>query len=124
MLKVNEENLQSLDISFEMTSQQRALMASAVHQEWFAIFQKLMEEEIRKMTVKLMNTDAADEKAIVANFRVVKGASQFYVGMIQRLEHELQIQKLISSGVGTLANPEEQPSVIEEQTLGGEYVTE
>ena len=118
MLKVNDNDLENISINFEMSPQERAIMASAVHQEWFAILQKLMEEEIRKLTSYLLASDPADEKSIVARFRVCKGAAMFYKGMIQRLEHELQLQKFVASGVGTIANPEEQPSVID--NLGGE----
>lgn len=116
MLPPNKKEMESLDISFVLSDRDRAVLTSAVQCEWFDLLQKIMEEEIRLLTVKLVNTPSDDEKQVIANFRVLKGASMFYKGIIDRLNEELQLEKYQAAKTGTIENPEILPSI----DLGGE----
>lgn len=118
MLEPNKGEMEGLHISFELTPQQRAILSSAVQQEWFDIMQKLMEEELRKLNVRLINTPGEDEKSIIANHRLAKGAAMFYVGFFQRLSEELQLHKYNAQNLGTPQNPEQGPAL----DIGGEHV--
>jgi len=107
MLETNKREMEGLNIDFQLDDKQRAILASAVHQEWFDLIQKLMEEEIRKLNVHHINVPEDDEKAIVATFRIAKGAAMFYAGFFQRLQSELALAKSKASGIGTIERPEE-----------------
>lgn len=105
---------------FALDERQLAILASAVKQEWFDILQKLMEEEIRLMNVHLLNS--SDEKDIISAHRLVRGASMFYSGVMDRIHEITAVDAYNNSGVGTPGNPEV-PSYLEElatSNLGGE----
>lgn len=111
MLDPNKKELEGLHISFQLSDKQRAVLSGAVHQEWFDILQKLMEEEIRQLNVRLLNTPGEDEKAIIANHRMAKGAGMFYIGFIKRLNEELNIYSYNAQNLGTPENPEQTPEL-------------
>jgi hypothetical protein len=91
MLRVNEE-LKGLDIELRLDDQDRSLLSSYVKQQGFDILQKLMEDQVRKFNFKLLNTDPADERKVLAAHYLAKAVAQFYQGLIERLEQELQIE--------------------------------
>ena len=90
--------------TFKLDDRSLGIMAAAVKQEWFDILQKLMEEEIRLMTVKLLNSD--DEKTVVDAHRMVKYASMFYQGVMDRIAELTAIDAYNASGIGSIGNPE------------------
>jgi hypothetical protein len=90
--------------TFTLDDRSLGIMMAAVKQEWFDILQKLMEEEIRLMNVKLVNSD--DEKTVLEAHRMVKYASMFYSGVMQRIAELTAIEAYNNSGVGTPENPE------------------
>ena len=90
--------------SFKLDERSMAILASAVKQEFFDILQRLMEDEIRLMNIKLLNSD--DEKTVLEAHRMVKYASMFYSGVMQRIAELTAIDAYNNSGVGTLGNPE------------------
>ena len=90
--------------TFKLDERSLGIMMAAVKQEWFDILQKLMEEEIRLMNVKLVNSD--DEKTVLEAHRMVKYASMFYSGVMQRIAELTAIDAYNNSGIGTPANPE------------------
>ena len=106
MIKPTEAT-KGLDINFKLSDQDRSLLLAWVKQDVFNLLQRLMEEEIRRLNVRLINTDAADTKAIIANHQIAKAAGMFYAGFIQRLIDELDIKAYADSGVGTISNPEQ-----------------
>jgi hypothetical protein len=108
MLKVTDD-IQGLDMTFELSEKDCALLASAVKQEWFDLLQKLMETEVKRLNVKLLNTDGGNPSEILAAHAVAKGAGMFYVGFIKRLRELLEIEKYNSLAFGTLDNPEQPP---------------
>jgi len=101
-----DENLMGLNIDFKLSDRERAIMVSAVHQEWFNILQRLMEEEIRKLNVHHMNTPEDNERAILASFRLAKGAAMFYSGFISRLNEEVVQEQFNAAKTGTIEHPE------------------
>jgi hypothetical protein len=89
--------------TFTLDDRSLGIISAAVKQEWFDILQKLMEEEIRLMNVKLLNSD--DDKVLEAH-RMVKYASMFYSGVMQRIAELTAIDAYNQSGVGSANNPE------------------
>jgi hypothetical protein len=92
---------------FTMDSRQLGIMASAVKQEWFDILQHIMEEEIRLMNIHLMNS-STDAEALQA-YKLVRGASMFYAGVMNRIEEITAVDAYNNSGLGTPENPETLP---------------
>jgi hypothetical protein len=91
MLKVNDE-LKGMDIELNLDEQDRSLLSSYVKQQGFDILQKLMEDQVRKFNFKLLNTNPANEREVLASHYLAKAVAQFYQGLIERLEQELQIE--------------------------------
>lgn len=103
------EDVKGLDLSFTLDQRQTAIIASAVKQEWFEIIQQMMEQEVKLLNVRLINTSTANPSEILANHAVAKGAGMFYVGFIQRIEQLLQDASYAAQGIGTMDNPEQPP---------------
>lgn len=114
MLKITDD-IKGLEMTFQPDERQLAILAAAAKQEWFDIIQKMMEQEVKLLNIRLINTDTSNPNEILANHAIAKGAGMFYVGFIQRLQHLLAEAKYISEGIGTLANPEQPPYQIEYQ---------
>ncbi len=115
MLKVMDETVKGLEFNFELSDIQRGILASAIKQEWFDLLQKLMEQEVRLLNIRLLNTPGNDPTGILANHAIAKGAGMFYAGLMQRLEILLQIENSKASTVWSLENPEV-PPYLEELT--------
>lgn len=111
MLPVKDEHIKGLDMSFSLNDKQAALLSSYIRTEAFDILQKLMEQEIRLLNIKLLNLEKREE--IVAAHAVAKGAGMFYAGVMQRLSDILQIEQIKSQGIGTIENPEIPPMLDE-----------
>ena len=90
--------------TFKLDERSLAIMCAAVKQEWFDILQGLMEEEIRLMNVKLLNSD--DDSAVLEAHRMVKYASMFYSGVINRIAELTAIDAYNQSGIGQANHPE------------------
>ena len=103
--------IKGLDLDFTLTERERGIMAASIKQEWFDILQRIMEEEIRLMNFNLVNSE--DDTRVLANHRIVKGASQFYIGVMQRLADITAIDAYNQSGIGTPENPEILPLIEE-----------
>ena len=114
MLKITED-LKGLDMTFQPDERQLAILAAAVKQEWFDIIQKMMEQEVKLLNIRLINTDTSNPNEILANHAMAKGAGMFYIGFIQRLQQLLHEAKYISEGIGTIQNPEQPPYQVEYQ---------
>lgn len=108
MLKVTDD-IQGLDMSFELSEKDIAVLATAVKQEWFDILQRLMENEVKRLNVKLINTGGSNPNEILANHAIAKGAAQFYAGFIKKLREVLEIDKYNNQTYGTAINPEQPP---------------
>ena len=113
MLELKEESIKGLDMSFTLDDREENLLANFVLTEAFHLLQKLMEQEVRLMNVKLINTSSANTQEILANHAIAKGAGMFYAGLMQRLRVVLSIQEIKSEGIGTAENPEKPPMLDE-----------
>jgi hypothetical protein len=91
---------------FRLDHRQRMIVASYVHAEGFIILQRLMEDELKLLNQNLINTDQANEKAIVANFLLVKAAGMYYAGIMKRITEEVTLAGNEASTVGTIGDPE------------------
>lgn len=111
MLEPNQKALSGLDLTFKVDDRERAVLVGYSQSEGFHLLQKLMEEEIRELNVKLINTDGADEASIIANHRIAKGAAQFYIGFINRLKSELLIEQYSAAKLGSIEHPEDAPTL-------------
>jgi len=111
MLAVKDENIKGLEMSFKLDTREQAILAASVQQEWFDIMQKLMEQEIRLLNIKLLNLEKPEE--IMAAHAVAKGAGMFYAGVMQRLNDILQIEQIKAQGIGTIDNPDHPPMLDE-----------
>lgn len=103
MLKPSE-GVNVFQPSFKLDERTLGIMSAAVKQEWFDILQRIMEEEIRLMNIKAIN--AEDETEQVKGLRLVKAASMFYAGIMQRVAELTAIDAYNRSGVGSAENPE------------------
>jgi len=103
------EDVKGLDMTFRLEERQVAVLASAVKQEWFDIIQQMMEDEVKRLNIRLINTETANPSEILANHAVAKGAGMFYVGFIQRLDQILTEYKYAAEAIGSMANPEKPP---------------
>lgn len=108
MLPITED-IKGLDLNFTPTEREIAILASAVKQEWFNLVQKFMEQEVKLLNIKLINTATANPNEILANHAIAKGAAMFYAGFIQRIQELLTEAKYDAMGIGTLDNPEKPP---------------
>lgn len=108
MLKVTSD-IQGLDMSFELSDKDIALLASAVKQEWFDLLQKIMENEVKLLNIKLINTGGDNPNEILANHAIAKGAAMFYAGFIKRIVKVLEIEHYNNLNLGSPENPEQPP---------------
>ncbi len=108
MLKLSDD-VKGLDMSFEPDDREVAILASVVKQEWFDLIQKMMEQEVKLLNIRLINTETSDPNAILANHAIAKGAGMFYIGFIQRIQQILAVHSYNAQGIGTPENPEQPP---------------
>ena len=113
MLEIKEESVKGLEMSFNLDARERHLLAAYAITEAFHILQRLMEQEVRLMNIRLINTATANPQEILANHAVAKGAGMFYSGVMQRLQEVLAIETVKESGLGTAGNPE-RPVMLDE----------
>jgi len=112
MLPITED-IKGLEMTFAPTERQIAILASAVKQEWFELMQKMMEQEVKLLNIKLINTGTANPAEILANHAIAKGAAMFYAGFIQRIQQLLTEASYTNLGIGSPENPEKPPYVTE-----------
>lgn len=91
MLKITDD-LKGLDIELVLDDAERGILSSSVKQQGFDILQKLMEDQVRKFNLKLINTNPADSDMVLANHYLAKAVAQFYAGLMERIEQECQIE--------------------------------
>jgi hypothetical protein len=111
MLKITDDNIKGLEVNFELSERDRQLLSGHIRTEGFDILQRLMEQEIRLLNVKLLNTNTANPPEILANHAVAKGAAMFYAGIMQRIAEVMSQEQIAASGLGTPTNPEKPPLV-------------
>lgn len=102
-----------LTVDFKLDDRQRRILIGSLGQEHWKIVQTLMEEELKKFNVRLMNTPMTSPEDVIANHAAAKICTQFYVGFMQRLSEEVKVQYEKESELGTKQNPE-QPNVAQD----------
>jgi hypothetical protein len=104
---------QDIALHFEMSETERAIVAAYVVQDGWKLIKKLIEQEIRLLTVHLMNTPDDQTETVISRFKLAKSAAMVYKGLCARLEENSSVQQIKSLGIGTVGNPEK-PQFIEE----------
>lgn len=77
----------SIEADYELDGIERAHLASWITEASFQIAKKLMEDEVKKFNLSLIN--ASDPNDIVQKHNLAKAAAQFYQGFINRLNQEV-----------------------------------
>lgn len=111
MLK-HDDAAKGIDIEITLTDTERSILASHVKQQGFDILQKLMEDQVRKFNLKLINTPVSKPEEVIANHALAKGVTQFYAGLVDRLNHELDID-IYGTRESNIKNPENTMSIEE-----------
>lgn len=112
MLKRNDD-IKGIDVEITLTDADRATLGSVIRGPGFDVLQRLMEDQVRKFNLKLINTNPANKEDVIANHFLAKSVAQFYMGLMSRLDHELQIESYNNSDIGTAANPENNTQIEE-----------
>ena len=69
---------------------ERAQLVALRQLPGFQILLNLMEAEVSKFAENLINTKAGQESEILANHYLAKAAAQFYQGLVNSLNNELE----------------------------------
>lgn len=105
MLKYDDK-IKGIDIEISLTPEQQAALSANVRTLGFDVVQLLMEDQVRRFNLKLINTNPADREEVLANHYLAKAVAQFYTGLMERIESVCQIEAYNNSTLGTIANPE------------------
>ncbi len=103
--KVNVAKI-GLEPESVMDNRQRMIIANYVHTEGFVILQRIMEDEIKRLNRKLVNTDHSNTDEVLSNHALVKAAGMFYEGVLQRIKGEITIVNSETSTIGSISDPE------------------
>ena len=79
----------SIDANHELSGIERAHLSVLVTTDGFKIMQKLMEDEVKKFNLLLINASNTDD--IIAKHNLAKAAAQFYQGVIDRVNQEVLV---------------------------------
>jgi hypothetical protein len=99
MLRIDPEVTKGIDVEIELDDKQRALLASAVKQEWFDIVQKIMVDQVKKFNLKLINTDPSNREEVLAAHHLAKAVAQFYVGFMKKISDICEVVEYSDSRV-------------------------
>lgn len=77
----------NIDAECELTGIERAYLAAWINEESFKIAQKLMEDQVKRFNIDLVNATKSED--IIAKHNIAKAAAQFYQGFINRLNQEI-----------------------------------
>jgi hypothetical protein len=79
----------NIEADNELTGIERAHLAQWLTEDSFKIVQKLMEDEVKKFSLNLLN--ASNTEDIIARHNLAKAAAQFYQGFINRISQEVLV---------------------------------
>jgi hypothetical protein len=91
---------------FQLDHRQRMVVTGYVHTEGFIILQRLMEDSLKLLNQKLINTPVSNQAEVLANHCLVSAAGLFYATLIQRIKEEITVAGSEASTVGTIGDPE------------------
>jgi len=105
-----EETIDIAKIGMEplakMDQRQRMIIAGYIHTEGFILIQRMIEDEIKLLNQKLVNTDPTNAKEVLTNHLRVQIAGSIYQGLLQRIKEEITVAESTASTVGTMSDPE------------------
>jgi hypothetical protein len=90
----------------QLDPRQRMVVAGYIHTEGFIILQRIMEDELRLLNQKLINTDGSNQQEVLFNHGLAKAAGMFYAGILQRIKEEVTLANSEASTIGTIQDPE------------------
>jgi hypothetical protein len=97
-----------VDPELQLSHVQRSHLQVLVTSEGWRILQNMMEAEVERFKVALINVKAGDTAALVENHAMTKAAAMFTVGLINRINDELALYRSESSSQKVLDDPTEQ----------------
>jgi hypothetical protein len=75
----------------ELTGIERAHLANWLTEDSFPIVQKLMEDEIKKFNLNLINSRKDED--VIHNHKLAAAAAAFYQGLIKRINQEIFVYR-------------------------------
>jgi hypothetical protein len=91
LLKHNNQ-IKGIDVEVDLSPNERAILSASVKQEGFDVIQRLMEDQVRKFNLRLINTDPSEREKVLANHRLAKAVAQFYVGLMDKISEICEIE--------------------------------
>ena len=98
----NVESANLVNVEFTLDSRQRGVLKVFTQQEGWDLMQRLILNVIHDFNAVAANAEKDED--VIRTHRTAKAAAQIYTGLMERIEHELNIEATVSS-VGTPDNP-------------------
>lgn len=83
--------MEGFNPDYQLERVEQAALASVVPTDGFRVIHRIMKSEVDKFVVRMINTDPANEKTVIAAHLLSKAAAQFYQGVINRINEEITI---------------------------------
>lgn len=80
-----------IDPEMQLSHSDRSHLHVLVTSEGWRILQRIMEVQVEKFKVDLINVKAGDTAALIEQHAITKSAAQFVVGLVNRLNDELAL---------------------------------
>lgn len=77
----------------ELNGIDRAHLNVLVTMEGFKVLQNIMESEVEKFKVALLNANPSKHDEVIAAHQLAKAAAMFYAGVVKRLNSELELYR-------------------------------
>lgn len=90
MLALSDE-IKGIEMDITLEDRERALLVSFAKSEVFDILQRLMEDQVKKHNIRLINTDPIKPQDVLVNHNLAHAVGTFYIGFMTRLKQELDI---------------------------------
>lgn len=107
-MRKRTDKLKGIQIDVVLSEQDRLLLSTYVRTQAFDILQLIMEDQVNKFNIKLIDTPVNKPADVIAHHALAKGVAQFYQGLMDRIEEECQMQNFNNSTYGTATDPENQ----------------
>lgn len=107
-MRKRTDKLKGLQLDIALSEQDRLMLSTYVRTSAFDILQLIMEDQVNKFNMKLIDTPVNKPADVLAHHALAKGVAQFYCGVMDRIEEECQIQNFNNSTLGSPSDPENQ----------------
>jgi hypothetical protein len=67
-----------------------ARLSALVVTDEFKVLQRIFESELQKFNTQLLNANPANKEEVLANHALAKAAAQFYQGVVNRINSEVE----------------------------------